>query len=80
MPAPSIFEPSAPRRVKGENTWELVYKSARRCADLAHGLVEACVAHYGVGAEIEREDLQVETGVETRFTLVYEKSITTANA
>ena len=77
---PDAELPTLEFREKGEKTWELVYKSARPFADLAHGLVEACVAHYGVGAEIEREDLQVETGVETRFTLVYEKSITTANA
>lgn len=47
---------------------ELIYRSNRRMADLAQGLIEAAFVHYGIKAKMERENLQAD-GTEVRFFL-----------
>ena len=58
-----------------QNTWEMVYKSSRPFADLAHGLIEACLEHYQSPARIIRNDFPVEKGAEARFTIQYQNAI-----
>jgi heme-NO-binding protein len=53
------------------NRLEVTYRSPRRLADLAEGLIRGCIAHYGDRIALERTDLP-STGAEqvVRFTLV----------
>ena len=53
-----------------EDCLTLTYSSTRRMADLAHGLIEGCIAHFDEPVSIERTDLpDDELGARTRFTL-----------
>jgi hypothetical protein len=47
---------------------EVIYESSRPFADLAHGLIAACIEHFGEQLEIVRTDL-VNDGTHTRFLL-----------
>ena len=48
----------------------LTYSSSCRMADLAHGLIEGCIAHFGEPIHVERADLpDSSAGARTRFTL-----------
>jgi hypothetical protein len=47
----------------------LTYRSPRRLADLAEGLIDACAKHYGEVLTLEREDLSAGKGEVVRFTL-----------
>lgn len=47
----------------------LTYRSPRRLADLAEGLIHACAKHYGEPLAIERDDLSGGKGEVVRFTL-----------
>ncbi|MDP2823705.1 MAG: heme NO-binding domain-containing protein [Sulfuritalea sp.] len=51
-----------------ERTLVMTYHSDRHLGDLAEGLIEACVAHYGRPLGIVREDL-AERGQPVRFTI-----------
>lgn len=48
---------------------EMVYRSARGFADLAHGLIEATAEHYGEAIEIEALDLSGGAKTHVRFSL-----------
>jgi hypothetical protein len=49
---------------------DLIYRSQRPFADLAAGLIDGCLAHYGVKATVERTPLAAEAGVTpVRFSL-----------
>jgi hypothetical protein len=49
----------------------MTYTSSRRMADLAFGLIEGCIRHFGEAIRVERQDLpDDERGGRTRFTLV----------
>jgi hypothetical protein len=50
----------------------LHYQSSRPFADLAHGLLEGAVRHFGETMAITREDLEGEPGTHARFVLVRE--------
>ena len=50
----------------------LTYHSVRPFADLAHGMIEGSIAHFGEKIAIEREDLSPESGYTTRFVLTQE--------
>lgn len=52
-----------------EGTLEVVYQSTRPFADLAHGLIEACIEHYGESIEVVRRDLEGEPGTHASFVL-----------
>lgn len=47
----------------------LYYRSTRPFADLAHGLIEACIAHFQEQLTIEREDLPPRDGTTAKFTI-----------
>ena len=58
-------ERPAPGRV------EITYRSPRRLADLAEGLMRGCIAHFGDAIELERTDLASAGGDQVvRFALV----------
>lgn len=47
----------------------MVYQSHRGLADLAEGLIEGAIAHFGERVEVERADLVASGPQQTRFTL-----------
>lgn len=49
--------PTFAHEFQGDNHMTLTYRSSRPFADLAHGLIEGCIEHYGETVEIEREDI-----------------------
>lgn len=53
-----------------EGVLEMTYRSKRPFADLAEGLIRACVEHFQDAIEISRTDLGDRNGTEARFTLV----------
>ena len=52
----------------GNKRLELVYRSSRPLADLAEGLIRACIAHFGQPITVRREDLE-PAGRAARFVL-----------
>ena len=59
------FETSHPET----GTMIMVYRSRRPFADLALGLIEGCVTHYGERVGVDMEDLSDEGRTHVRFTL-----------
>jgi hypothetical protein len=59
------FETSHP----DSSTMIMVYRSRRPFADLALGLIEGCIAHYGEQVDVGMEDLSDEGRTHVRFTL-----------
>jgi hypothetical protein len=51
------------------NTMVMVYQSTRPFADLARGLIEGCITHYGDPVDVHMEDLSGEGRTHVRFTL-----------
>ena len=51
------------------DTWELRYASTRPFADLASGLIDACIRHFGGGITVQRDDLGHQDGTAARFLL-----------
>ena len=49
---------------------QMIYRSRRRLADLAQGLIEGCIAHFGEEVAVRREDLEGGDGEVVRFELV----------
>ena len=47
----------------------VVYRSRRHFADLAEGLIEGCIDHFGEALQLEREDSSPAEGSHVRFTL-----------
>jgi len=56
---------------KGANSLTLTYFSEYPFADLAHGLIEGCVARFGEAIEIRRETIANPPGAKARFTLTH---------
>ncbi|MCC9600442.1 heme NO-binding domain-containing protein [Stieleria sp. JC731] len=54
---------------QSEHVLELTYFSNRPFADLAEGLIAACIDHFGGGITTERTDLGERNGTEARFVL-----------
>jgi hypothetical protein len=52
-----------------DDTMVMVYQSKRPFADLAHGLIEGCIEHYGKPIGIHMEDLSGNGRTHMRFTL-----------
>ncbi len=52
-----------------DDTMTMVYQSRRPFADLARGLIEGCIRHYGEPVDVEAEDLSEEGRTHVRFTL-----------
>lgn len=60
-----------------EGVLEMTYRSKRPFADLAEGLILACVEHFQDEIEVSRADLGDQNGTEARFTLA-PTSVTTS--
>jgi len=56
---------------RGDNTLILTYFSDHPFADLAHGLIEGCVAHFGEPIEVQREAVTDRAGAQARFILTH---------
>lgn len=56
----------------GEHSLTLTYFSAHPFADLAHGLIEGCVAHFDEEIEIRRETVADLPGAQARFILTHQ--------
>ncbi len=54
---------------RGDNTLILTYFSEHPFADLAHGLIDGCVAHFGEDIEVRREAVADLPGAQARFIL-----------
>ena len=52
-----------------DDTMVMVYQSRRPFADLALGLIQGCIQHYGEQVDVEKEDLSDEGRTHVRFTL-----------
>ena len=52
-----------------EDTMIMIYRSKRPFADLALGLIEGCIAHYGELVDVAMEDLSEKGRTHVRFTL-----------
>ena len=50
-------------------TLVMEYTSSRPFADLAAGMIEACIGHFGKPIDVVRDDLPGEPGTHARFTL-----------
>lgn len=53
----------------GNNRLVLDYESGRPFADLAQGLIEGCISHYGVPIDLVRENLETGNRTRSRFVL-----------
>ena len=53
----------------GHDSLTMTYHSNRPFADLAEGLIRACVDHFGDRLQVVREDLNEMNGTDARFTL-----------
>jgi hypothetical protein len=65
---PDAELPHFSTQYRDEQKMVLVYQSNRRMSDLAFGLIEGCLAHFGEKASIEVEFLK-EDGSEVLFTI-----------
>lgn len=66
---PDAELPTFETRYTDEGSLEMIYRSRRPFADLALGLMEGCIAHYGEDIRIERADLSSGGATHVRFTL-----------
>lgn len=48
---------------------EMIYRSERCFGDLAHGLIEACIVHFGGGISLERRESAEMPGAVVTFVL-----------
>ncbi len=69
---PDAELPSFSHKKLGETGLELTYKSQRPFADLAYGLIEGCIEHYGEKVKVAYQDLDDGKCCNRRFTLVKE--------
>ena len=54
----------------GDGEMVFIYRSRRKLADFAHGLIQGCIDHFGDPMQIERTNLpDDDTGAHTRFLL-----------
>jgi hypothetical protein len=48
----------------------MTYISTHPFADLAHGLIDGCIAHYGENVKVTRDSVEGIPGAQARFTLL----------
>ena len=51
------------------DVFQMTYRSKRPFADLAEGMIEACIEHFKDPLQLHREDLGQQNGTEARFIL-----------
>lgn len=66
---PEAELPSIQCERKSAECLELVYESGRAMGDLAQGLIESSVKHFGENVSLEREDVSSGSAQCVRFTL-----------
>jgi hypothetical protein len=66
---PEAELPAIDCRDDGPGRLILIYRSPRRLADLAEGLIRGCSKHFDEALTLEREDLSEGKGEVVRFTL-----------
>lgn len=66
---PDVELPRFDTERPAEGELRLVYTSPRPLTDFCHGLIEACVDHYGAPASIDRQDLAVPGMSSAEFTV-----------
>ncbi|MGI9490559.1 MAG: heme NO-binding domain-containing protein [Geminicoccaceae bacterium] len=66
---PDAELPSVLAAKDGPGRMTIVYRSDRGMADLAHGLIEGCIEHFGESIDIGVTDLAGEAGRHVRFDL-----------
>lgn len=66
---PDAELPRFAHRMGGPGKMILTYRSRRPLADLAEGLIRGCIHHYDEPIVLAREDLPVQEGAHTCFTL-----------
>lgn len=66
---PDAELPSFRYEQHGPDRLVMIYQSRRAFGDLAEGLIEGCIAHYGETVVLQREDLETGECNRTRFTL-----------
>lgn len=54
---------------QSDGTLELTYRSTRPFADLAEGLIRACVEHFRDAVDVQRFDFGEQDGTTAKFTL-----------
>jgi len=52
----------------------IIYRSTRGFADLAAGLIDGCIEHFGENIDVQREDLSGGQGTWVRFSLTQQES------
>jgi hypothetical protein len=52
----------------------IIYRSTRGFADLAAGLIDGCIEHFGENIDVQREDLSGGQGTWVRFSLTRQES------
>lgn len=57
-------------RHAGPDRFEMTYRSTRPLADLAEGLIAACIDHFREDIELERQDTNTNSTSATRFCLL----------
>lgn len=62
-------------RELGSGVLEVEYSSVRNLADLAEGMIRGCIAHFGGGVELERDDLPGAPGRAARFVLTAQPAL-----
>jgi hypothetical protein len=68
---PDAQLPTIEAKITNKNTMELLYRSERKMADLACGLIKGCALHFGEKISIRKEN-QAEDGSAVRFELTKE--------
>ncbi len=66
---PDAELPSVIASADGPDRMTIVYRSDRAMAELAHGLIEGCITHFGETIDIRLSDLGNEAGRHVRFDL-----------
>jgi hypothetical protein len=66
---PDAELPTFETRLSDSGTLEMTYRSRRPFADLALGLIQGCLKHYGEDVSIEQVDLSDDGRTHVCFTL-----------
>ena len=67
--------PDFEHRVTEPDRLELTYRSSRPFADLAEGLIAACIKYFGEEAELIREDLPDQDNKAAQFFITYKNGL-----
>ncbi len=66
---PDAELPSVIASLEAPNHLKIIYRSDREMGDLAHGLIEGCIKHFGESIDLQRSQASA-AGCQTQFDLV----------